>query len=46
MCCLVRSSGNTEDRSGAPLEKSLQSHEDHEMSTDQPGLRISLAYGK
>ena len=42
MCFLVRSSGRTKELSGAPLEKSLQSHgEDHEMSTDQPGLRQS-----
>ena len=28
-----------QEQSGAPLEKCLQSHEGHEMPTDQPGLR-------
>ena len=39
MSCLVLSSGSTIKLSGAPLENSLQSHEDHEMPTDQLGLR-------
>jgi len=34
MCCLVHGSGRTKEWSSAPLEKSLQSHEDHEMPTD------------
>jgi len=38
MCYLVFSLGSTKERSGAPLEESLQSHEDHEMPTGQPGL--------
>jgi len=38
MSCLVHSSGSTKGRSGVPFEKSLQSHEDNRMPTDQPGL--------
>ena len=37
MCFLVHSS----KRSGVPLEKCLQSHEDHEVPTDQPGIRAT-----
>jgi len=37
-CCLLHSSESTKEWSGAPLQKRLQSHEDHEISTDQPGL--------
>ena len=39
ICCLVHSLGSTNEQSGAPWETSLQSHEDHEIPTDQPGLR-------
>ena len=43
--------GNTKEWSGTPLEESLPSHEDDDAyestwPTDQPGLRINLAYGK
>ena len=39
MSCPVHSSGSIKEWSGTPLEKSLQSHEGHEMPTDQPGLQ-------
>jgi len=39
MCYLVHSSGSTKERRDAPLEKRRQSHEDHEILMDQPGLR-------
>jgi len=42
MHCLVHSSGSTKERSGPPLKKSLQSHEDHQKPTDQPGLRQKI----
>jgi len=44
MCCLTHSSRNTKGWSGAPLEKSLQSHKDHKMPTDQLGLRQKNVY--
>ena len=38
VCCLTQF--REYHKSGvAPLEKTLQSHEDHEMRTDQPGLQ-------
>ena len=45
-CCLVHSSGRTKEWSGVPLEKSLQSHEDHEMPTEKPKTCQTLAFEK
>ena len=44
MGCLAHSSWSTKERSGAPLEKCLQSHEDNERPTDQPGLWRTKKY--
>jgi len=44
MCFLIHRSGSTQEQNGAPLEKSLQSHEDHEMPTEQPGLRQNAIF--
>jgi len=38
MCCLVHSSGSTKERSGAPLKKSVKSHEDQEVPSNQPSV--------
>jgi len=43
MCLLVHSSVRTKEQSGAPLEKCLQSHKDHEIIRCP---RIDLVYGE
>ena len=39
MSCLFHSLGSNEKWSGVHLENRFQSHEDHEMPKDQPGLQ-------
>ena len=43
MCCLVHNSTSTKERNGAPLEKSLQSPEYHEMPVRGQGSAWSTA---